>query len=70
MTNGQHKYLTPVEKYEKETGKSIWEIKDHTHTKEYAEWIKNYVKNSDSKEAVAVRNFIKKINNNKRKPNN
>ncbi len=61
MKSKQANDLTPVEQYEKETGKSIWEIKDHTHTKEYAEWIKNYVKNSNSKEAVLVRNFIKKI---------
>lgn len=54
--------MTPEEQYLKETGaKTIWEIPNHTHTQEYTQWIRNYVKNSDTSAAKAVKEFSKKI---------
>ena len=54
--------MTPEEQYLKETGaKTIWKIPNHTHTQEYTQWIRNYVKNSDTSAAKAVKEFSKKI---------
>lgn len=54
--------MTPQEQYFKETGaKTIWKIPNHTHTDEYVEWIKSYVKNSDSPAAKMVRKFSKAL---------
>ena len=54
--------MTPQQQYEKETGKSIWKIKDHTYTDEYSIWIKKYAKNSDSPDAKIIREFSNKLN--------
>ena len=53
--------MTPQQKYEKETGKTVWKIKDHTYTDEYSAWIKNYAKTSDSSEAKLIREFSNKL---------
>jgi len=53
--------MTPQEQYKAETGKDIWEKKDYTHTLHYVEWMKNYVKNSNSKEAKMVLAFARKL---------
>ena len=55
------KAMTPQHQYEKETGKSVWKIKDHTYTDEYSAWIKNYAKNSYSPEAKIIREFSNKL---------
>lgn len=58
--------MTPEQQYLKETGaKTIWKIPKHTHTQEYRQWIRNYIKNSDSLAAKIVREFSKKINSKK-----
>lgn len=53
--------MRPQEQYKAETGKDIWEKKDYTHTLHYVEWMKNYVKNSNSKEAKMVLAFARKL---------
>ena len=53
--------MTPQHQYEKETGKSVWKIKDHTYTDEYSAWIKNYAKNSYSPDAKIIREFSNKL---------
>lgn len=56
--------MTPQEQYFQETGaKTIWKIPNHTHTYEYTEWIKNYVKNSNDISAKMIRKFSKSIIN-------
>lgn len=52
--------LSPEEQYKKETGKSIWQIQNHTYTNEYIEWLKNYAKTSNDPAAIAVRDFASK----------
>ena len=34
-------------KYEEEKGLSCWEIKDYTYTKDYVEWVKEFVNSSE-----------------------
>jgi len=54
--------MSPEKQYLKETrAKTIWKIHNHTYTDEYANWIKDYVKNSDSVAAKAVREFSEKL---------
>lgn len=53
--------MTPIQEYEKQTGKSVWKIKDHTYTDEYTAWVKNYAENSDSIDAKIIREFSNKL---------
>lgn len=52
--------MSPQDQYKAETGKDIWKIPNHTHTDEYVQWIKNYVKTSNDTPAKLVRDFINK----------
>lgn len=58
--------MTPQEQYLKETGaNTIWKIHNHTHTDEYVEWMKNYVKTSDSIAAKMIRQFANNVKSEK-----
>ena len=48
-------------KYEEEKGLSCWEIKDYTYTKDYVEWVKEFVNSSEHTSAKLVRKFVKEI---------
>lgn len=51
--------MTLKEKYLKETGaKTIWKIPNRTFTDEYLNWIRNYIKTSNSIIAKTIRQLF------------